>query len=70
MYPEAVVEALEETEGNGRHLYLYLDALWEKDREGSRDFQGMNFSFHHTLGNVGSIRRVKTITMPFLLFMC
>jgi len=38
--PESVVEALEETEGNGRHLYLYLDALWEKDREGSRDFQG------------------------------
>ena len=46
MYPEAVVEALEETEGNGRHLYLYLDALWEKDREGSRDFQGMDYIFH------------------------
>jgi len=23
----------------------------------------------HTKGNVGSMRRVKTITMPFLLFM-
>ena len=38
--PEVVVAALEETEGNSRHLYLYLDALWEKDRDASREFQG------------------------------
>ena len=44
MPPEVVVSALEGEEGGGagnmRSLYLYLDALWEKDREASREFQG------------------------------
>ena len=40
MPPETVVISLEEAGGNGRNLYLYLDALWERDREASREFQG------------------------------
>ena len=40
MPPETVVMSLEEAGGNGRNLYLYLDTLWERDREASREFQG------------------------------
>ena len=32
-------------------------------------FKNHPTSRHHTKGNVGSMRRVKTITMPFDLFM-
>jgi len=37
--PELVVAKLEEA-GVGRHLYLYLDALLDKDREESRRYHG------------------------------
>ena len=44
--PETVVSALEEAGANRRNLYVYLDALWDKDREASREFQG---EMHHNL---------------------
>ena len=47
---------------------LFVFSKWNINFQ-FRLFWNHHFYYTHTWGNVGSMRRVKTITMPFLLFM-
>ena len=43
---ELIIQRLKEKPGSGKHLFLYLDALMEKDKEGSRKYHGNMVSLY------------------------